>query len=57
VVGDRPTTDGGLAVALGYSFALVLSGVTHRDDLPVAPAPDVLADDLAGAVEQVLAGR
>jgi HAD superfamily hydrolase (TIGR01450 family) len=57
VVGDRPTTDGGLAVALGYSFALVLSGVTHRDDLPVAPAPDVLADDLASAVEQVLAGR
>ena len=28
VVGDRPSTDGALAAALGWPFALVLSGVT-----------------------------
>ena len=54
VVGDRPSTDGGFAVALGYRFALVLSGVTARSDLPVEPAPDLVADDLGGAVSAVL---
>jgi 4-nitrophenyl phosphatase len=33
VVGDRPSSDGALAAALGWPFALVLSGVTA----PVAP--------------------
>src|SRR5205807_2396550 len=28
VVGDRPSTDGALATAIGWPFALVLSGVT-----------------------------
>jgi 4-nitrophenyl phosphatase len=50
VVGDRPDTDGRFARALGYRFALVLSGVTRRDDLPVDPVPDVVADDLASLV-------
>jgi glycerol 3-phosphatase-2 len=50
VVGDRADTDGRFAVALGYRFALVLSGVTHPGDLPVEPAPDVVADDLAALV-------
>src|ERR687897_183921 len=35
VVGDRPETDGAFAAALGYRFALVLSGVTGEADLPV----------------------
>ena len=52
VVGDRPSTDGGLAVRLGYRFALVLTGVTHEDDLPVEPAPDVVAASLADLVPQ-----
>ncbi|HEY7071074.1 MAG TPA: HAD-IIA family hydrolase [Acidimicrobiales bacterium] len=52
VVGDRPSTDGGLATRLGYRFALVLTGVTHEDDLPVEPAPDVVAASLAELVPQ-----
>jgi 4-nitrophenyl phosphatase len=47
MVGDRPDTDGRFALALGGRFALVLSGVTTRADLPVTPAPDLVADDLA----------
>jgi 4-nitrophenyl phosphatase len=50
VVGDRAETDGSFARRLGYRFALVLSGVTVRDDLPVEPAPDVVAADLAELV-------
>ena len=34
VVGDRPSTDGALAEALGWPFALVLSGVTHATRRP-----------------------
>lgn len=51
MVGDRPSTDGAFAKALGYEFGLVLSGVTQRGDLPVDPAPDHVADDLASLVE------
>ena len=50
VVGDRPDTDGHFAVTLGYRWALVLSGVTAADDLPVDPTPDVVAPDLASLV-------
>jgi 4-nitrophenyl phosphatase len=50
VVGDRPSTDGLLAVALGVRFALVLSGVTTEGDLPVAPQPAEVAADLASLV-------
>jgi glycerol 3-phosphatase-2 len=50
VVGDRPDTDGVFAKTIGYRFALVLSGVTGREDLPVTPAPDVVADGLAALV-------
>ncbi|HKH24029.1 MAG TPA: HAD hydrolase-like protein, partial [Acidimicrobiales bacterium] len=50
VVGDRPETDGAFAAALGYRFALVLSGVTGEADLPVEPAPDVVAASLADLV-------
>jgi HAD superfamily hydrolase (TIGR01450 family) len=52
MVGDRADTDGRFAVALGYRFALVLSGVTTA--LPVEPEPDLVAPDLARLVDQVL---
>jgi HAD superfamily hydrolase (TIGR01450 family) len=55
VVGDRPETDGLFAKAAGARFALVLSGVTRRGDLPVQPQPDVVGDDLAGVVGDFLA--
>jgi glycerol 3-phosphatase-2 len=54
VVGDRPDTDGRFAERLGADFVLVLSGVTRRGDLPVDPAPKVVADDLASAVATML---
>lgn len=50
VVGDRADTDGRFAVALGYRFALVLSGVTTESDLPVEPVPWRVAADLAELV-------
>jgi glycerol 3-phosphatase-2 len=55
VVGDRPDTDGLFAQAVGARFALVLTGVTAKADLPVEPHPDVVGDDLASVVDQVLA--
>jgi 4-nitrophenyl phosphatase len=55
MVGDRPDTDGRFARALGCRFGLVLSGVTHRGDLPVTPAPDLVADDLAALADQLMA--
>jgi 4-nitrophenyl phosphatase len=53
VVGDRPSTDGRLAVRLGARFALVLTGVTSERDLPVNPSPDVVGADLAAVLSQV----
>lgn len=50
VVGDRAETDGRFARALGYRFALVLSGVTTAADLPVEPPPDVVMPDAAATV-------
>ena len=50
VVGDRPSTDGLLAAALGVRFALVLSGVTNETDLPVDPQPTEVVPDLASLV-------
>lgn len=54
MVGDRPETDGRFAVALGYRFALVLSGVTPSAE-GVAPTPDLVAPDLATLVDTLLA--
>lgn len=53
VVGDRPDSDGEFALALGYEFALVLSGVIGPDDLPVSPEPQHCASDLAALVDQM----
>ena len=55
VVGDRPSTDGALAAALGWPFALVLSGVTGVPAPPggeavPSPAPPFVGPDLAGLV-------
>jgi 4-nitrophenyl phosphatase len=52
LVGDRPDTDGLMARRLGFRFALVFTGVTSPDDLPVEPEPDVVGDDLASVVDQ-----
>jgi ribonucleotide monophosphatase NagD (HAD superfamily) len=49
-VGDRPSTDGALATALGWPFGLVLSGVTAAvappggEAIPDPPPPFVAAD-------------
>jgi HAD superfamily hydrolase (TIGR01450 family) len=50
MVGDRPSTDGGMARTLGGRFGLVLSGVTSLKDFPVTPTPDLVAEDLASLV-------
>ena len=57
MVGDRPETDGAFAVELGYRFALVLTGVTGPDDLPVTPTPDVVSPSLAALVEGIATVR
>jgi 4-nitrophenyl phosphatase len=53
VVGDRADTDGALARACGWRFALVLSGVTSAADLPTDPVPDLLAPDLAALAQEL----
>ena len=55
VVGDRPDTDGLIAKRLGLPFALVFTGVTSEDDLPVDPEPVKTAPDLPALVDQELA--
>jgi 4-nitrophenyl phosphatase len=59
MVGDRPSTDGALATALGWPFALVLSGIGGHD--PSEPVPDpppaFVADDLASLVPMLLEHR
>ena len=56
MVGDRPSTDGAMATALGWPFALVLSGIGgHDPSEPVpTPPPAFVADDLAALVPQLL---
>ena len=55
VVGDRPDTDGLIAKRLKLPFALVFTGVTSEDDLPVDPEPAMTAPDLQTLVDQELA--
>jgi len=62
MIGDRPSTDGAFAHALGWPFALVLSGVAGVDgEEPVPdPPPPFVAADLARLVPLILenvAGR
>jgi glycerol-1-phosphatase len=61
VVGDRPSTDGALANALGWPFGLVLSGVASASPGPSQeaipdPPPSFVAADL-GALAPVLVAR
>lgn len=55
VVGDRPSTDGRLAAALGVPFALVHTGVTPPDHGDLDPVPDVEGADLGAVVDAALA--
>ena len=55
LVGDRPDTDGLMARRLDVPFALVFTGVTTEDDLPVDPEPATTAPDLPALVDQELA--
>ena len=60
VVGDRPSTDGALAAALGWLFALVLSGVTGNPVPPggeavPTPPPPFVASDLGEVAPQLVA--
>jgi glycerol-1-phosphatase len=52
MVGDRPSTDGAMANALGWPFALVLSGIGgHDPSEPIpTPPPAFVADNLAALV-------
>ena len=52
MVGDRPDTDGRLARALGYRWALVLTGVTTSLDPSPDPEPDVSAEPLKETVDR-----
>ena len=54
MVGDRPDTDGALAAQLGIPFALVLSGVTRRGDVPEHTDAAAVAPDLLALVRQAL---
>lgn len=55
MVGDRPSTDGLFAQALGCAYAHVNSGVTPPNT-PVEHEPALLADDLAAVAATLLAG-
>jgi ribonucleotide monophosphatase NagD (HAD superfamily) len=57
VVGDRPSTDGALATALDWPFALVLSGVAGpgREEPVPDPPPAFVADDFARLVPHLVA--
>ena len=59
MVGDRVSTDGALADALGWPFALVLSGVSAHDGAPGGeavpdPPPAFVAADLSELVPRLI---
>lgn len=56
MVGDRPSTDGRFAEAVGIPFGLVLSGVTSPEASPLVPPPARVARDLAAMVVQAYGG-
>ncbi|MGH8993756.1 MAG: HAD-IIA family hydrolase [Acidimicrobiia bacterium] len=55
MVGDRPSTDGALATALGWPFALVISDATVSSDEPADPGAQWVADSLADLVDPLAA--
>lgn len=57
MVGDRPSTDGGFARALGISYAQVWSGVLDPCDGPVDGISfDMTGDNFAAIADRLLAG-
>jgi HAD superfamily hydrolase (TIGR01450 family) len=54
LVGDRPSTDGKMAALLEVKFALVMTGVTDKDEVPDDPPPAHVADDLQSLVSELL---
>jgi HAD superfamily hydrolase (TIGR01450 family) len=56
VVGDRPSTDGGLARRLALPFALVRTGVTSDGREPMVVEPDEEAPDLLALVTRHVGG-
>lgn len=57
MVGDQAATDLAFGRVLGARTALVLSGITTAADLPLDPAPDVVAADVGALVTAELAAR
>lgn len=59
MIGDRPSTDGAFAAALGWPFALVLSGVAGSagGEAVPDPAPPFVAADLVRLAPLLLDGR
>jgi len=55
VAGDRPSTDGALAEALGWPFALVVSSATLSGDEPSDHAAAFVGPSLAALAEGVIA--
>lgn len=56
LIGDRPDTDGVMALCVGAQFGLVLSGVAKSAD-GLDPAPAAVAADLATIVAELTATR
>jgi ribonucleotide monophosphatase NagD (HAD superfamily) len=54
MVGDLPATDGLVARRLGYTFGLVLSGVTTSAQ-GADPTPDLVTADLAAMADRWIA--
>lgn len=55
VVGDRPSTDGAFASALGSAFGLVRTGITSERGAQSTVVPAYDADDLASLVDTFVA--
>ena len=53
MIGDRADTDGEFATALACDFALVFTGVTAPEDLPIEPEPAHVGTDLAALVDAI----
>jgi glycerol 3-phosphatase-2 len=54
MVGDRPSIDGALAAALGWSFALVVSEATISSDEPADHGAAWVGDSLAELVDPMV---